>query len=569
VESALVTRLRLPRGELHAADGSLHVSLAVAAAERGRARAFFERVASFGARHGEAALLLAPATIEEREERLELVYACPETVGFAEAGRAWRGDLAARLPSVLALGRAVAGAGLALERAGWGFLPLTAPQIRIARAACEGGAGAELRVIALPPLAVTLADWAGADPEAWAWAPPEALHGEVGAAVGYAAGALLHEGIAGELWPAPLPRAERFLRLVRGRSGSLARLRTALAAALPKSLAGEAAEIVATAGILLDADRSQRAAGDDARARIAHLCETLTASRLAAGWEEEAQPRHALAVLERGASGEVAWQGIARLSESLGDLSRAIEAGAHALPEGDAATLRGYLALLGKVAAMKPAADEALLARGIALLDENVSGDPGDAARVYLAHLEARHLGRGDAARSRLRARLESTWCRALGAAIEARTQAEAEQYPRASRAARDGRALLDGAADGGGRTGRYLRAYLHLVDGIANFGAVDALGDPSFLRDAFGAFTQSLDLARAIEASDLVEASIGWLAHLREAAGPRHAVLAVGVDACFEARGLAERGRDPRLGARPALPWYDEATLFPAQVTS
>lgn len=575
------TGVRLPRGELREdEDGSLRVVIPIAPEERRQVRSFFDRVASFGERHGEAALLLAPTTMEEREGKLTLTYAAADAVGFGVAGGVWRGDLAARLPTALTVCRAIVGAGLALERAGWGFLPLTPWQVRIARAACEEGSagGSEarerelVRLIALPPLAVSLDAWAGADPAAWAWASPEALLGELGAATGYAAGALLHACIVEDLWPELLSPAERFQRLLRGRSGSLARVAEALGAALPKSSAIDGAELVETLGLLLDADRQRRLAGDEIRARIERLCERITTRELAAGWEREGQPQRAIDVLVRGASAtppaEIAWGALARLAEAQGDLTRAIEAAARGLPHADAGDVRAYVALLARIAALGPA-HEALLARGIEAFDAAIAGDPGDAARVYLAHLEARHLGRGDAARSRLRARLESQWCRALGAAIEARSYAEAEQYPHASRAARDGRALIDAAPDGGGRTGSYLRAYLHLLDGIANFGAVRTLADPSYLRDAFGGFTQSLDLARTIAAADLVEANVHWLAHLHDAARPGRSgageVLALGIDAYLEAHGLADAIRDPRLGALPGVPWYDEATLFPA----
>jgi hypothetical protein len=578
------TCVRLPRGELRAsADGALRLVLPVVKAERAHVRSFFARVTSFGERHGEAALLVAPTTIAEQGDDLVVTYAATDAVGFAHAGRVWRGDLAARLPSLLAVCKAIVGAGLALERAGWGFLPLTPAQLRIARSTCdEGGAGGAeaqarevVRVIALPPLAVSLEAWAGADPEAWAWAPTEALRGELGAGTGYAVGALLHASIVGDLWPELIPPAERFLRLLRGRSGTLDRVAEAVAAALPKSCADDGAELVETIGLLLDADRSRRPVGDEIRARIGRLCERITPTALAAGWEREGQPQRALDVVVRGASvtppEAIGWETLARLAESQGDLARALEAAARGLPGGDAGALRGYVALLGKVAALVPKQDE-LLARGIALIDAAIPGDIGDAARVYLAHLEARHLGRDDAARSRLRARLGSEWCRALGAAIEARAHAEAEQYPHASRAARDGRALVDRAPDGGGRTGRYVRAYLHLVDGIANFGAVRALGDPSYLRDAFSNFTQSLDVARAIAAADLVDANLHWLAHLHDAARPGRSgateVLALGIDAYLEAQGLADAIRDPRFTAAPGVPWYDEATLFPAQET-
>ena len=578
------TSVRLPRGELREdKGGSLRVTIPIVAAERRQVRSFFDRVASFGERHGEAALLLAPTTNEEREGILTLTYAATDTVGFGVAGRVWRGDLAARLPTALAVCRAIVGAGLALERAGWGFLPLTPSQVRIARGACEAGpaegsAASErglVRLIALPPIAVSLDAWADADPAAWAWAPPEALLGELGAATGYAAGALLHACIVDDLWPELLPPAERFQRLLRGRSGSLARVAEALGAALPKSSGLDGAELVETVGLLLDADRSRRLAGDEIRARIERLCERITTRELAAGWEREGQAQRAIDVLVRGASAtpsaEIAWGELARLAEAQGDLARAIEAAARGLPHADAGELRGYVALLGRVAA-RGASHVALLARGVELFDAAIAGDPGDAARVYLAHLEARHLGRGDAARSRLRARIESQWCRALGAAIDARAYAEAEQYPLASRAARDGRALIDAAPDGGGRTGSYLRAYLHLLDGIANFGAVRALGDPSYRRDAFDGFTRSLDLARTIAAADLVDASVHWLAHLHDAARPERSVagevLALGIDAYLEAHGLADAVRDPRLGAAPGVPWYDEATLFPAHST-
>ncbi|MEP7121864.1 MAG: hypothetical protein ABJE95_13170 [Byssovorax sp.] len=577
------TCVRLSRGELREdADGSLRVTIPIVPEERRRVKSFFDRLASFGERHGEAALLLSPTTIAEREGTLTLTYASADAVGFGVAGRVWREDLAARLPTALAVCRAIVGAGLALERAGWGLSPLTPAQIRIARAACDEGSSPGLdprglvRLIALPPLAVSLDAWAGADPAAWAWASPEALLGDLDAGTGYAAGALVHACIVEDLWPERIPPAERFQRLLRGRSGSLPRVTAALAAALPKSCGIDALELVETVGLLLDADRSRRPSGDEITARIDRLCERITPGELAAGWEREGQAQRAIDVLVRGASAtkaaEVAWGSLARLAEAQGDLARAIESAARGLPRGDAGELRAYVALLGRIAALGPAR-EALLARGIELLDAAIAGDPGDATRVYLAHLEARHLGRGDAARSRLKARLESQWCRALGAAIEARAYLEAEQFPHGSRATRDGRALLDAAPDGGGRTGSYLRAYLHLLDGIANFGAVRTLGDPSYLRDAFGGFTQSLNLARSITATDLVDANVHWLAHLNDAARPDRTgaseALTLGIDAYLEAHGLVGAVRDPRLDAAPGIPWYDEATLFPAQVVT
>lgn len=517
------TRIRLPRGEVDlGAGGAVRVVLPGDRDERARARVFFERVASFGERHGEAAVLLAPASIEERDGALALAYVCPDTIGLAEAAAAWRDDLATRLPAAIALARAVAAGGLALARAGWGFLPLAPPLLRVS----VHPAG-RARWIALPPLAVSLASFTEADPETWALAPPEALLGDLGASTtmaAYTAGAVLHASIAGDLWPEGSPPSERFARLLRGRAGAVHRVREALAAALPKALAGEGAALAETAFALLDADQSRRASGEEILARLAAAGAALSAPHLAAGWEQEGQAGRALAVLEREAHRappeDVAWSAISHLAEAQGDLARAIEAGARALHEGGPHALRRCLALLGQLAAGgADASAKAALARGIALVDEAVGKDPGDAARLYLAHLKTRHLDRGDAARVRLGARFESVWCRALGALLEARTYLEAGQHARASRAARDGRALLEAAPGGGGPPGAYARAYLHLLDGIANFGAVDALSDPSFLRDAFGGFTRAIDLARALgtpEGVDLSHAGLGWLSRVR-----------------------------------------------------
>lgn len=585
MERGSETCVRLPRGELREAEGgSIRVVLPVNDAERAGARTFFERVASFRELHGEASLLLAPASIDEREGEIALTFSCGETVGFAKAAETWRADIATRLPSALALSRAVAAAGLALERAGWGFLPLTPPQIRMARGACDGGEGEGreqtgrdlLHLIALPPFTVSFADWAEADVEAWAWAPPEALYGEMRDATGYTAGALLHACIAGDLWPELLPAAERFTRLLRGRTGVLRRVAEVLASALPKGFADRAAELVETMGLLLDSDRSRRASGPEVRERISRLCDALAVAKLAAAWEQDGDARRARDVLARGVGvtppDEIAWDSVARLSESLGDLSRAIDAGARALRGGDAAALRSYVALLGKIATSAPK-HEALLARGIEALDAAVTGDLGDDARVYLAHLEARHLGRNDAARARLRAPFASEWCRALGDVIEARAYVEEAQHPRASRAAREGRKRIERAPDGGGRTGTYARAYLHLIDGIANLGAVDALGDTSYLRDAFGCFTQSLDLAKTLGANDLVEANGRWLVHLRGAAKSAPAgvseVLLLGIDARLQAHGLGGQVGSRDTGSRSEIPWYHEDTLFPARVVT
>lgn len=553
--------VRLPLGELREArDGSIRVALRVPPGERARVGAFFERLGSFAGRHGPAAALLAPSKVEQTEAGIELAYACAGTTGFD--GAAWRAEAAARLPALLALARTVCGALLALLRAGWGWLPLSPRLVRLA----EGGA---VRVIALPPLPVTLAEHAAADREAWVWAPPEALLGETETAATYAAGALLHAGLAGDPLPSHLPPGEQLARLLRGRSGDPAALAAALTAALPRALADEGAALALAVAQLLDPDRTQRA-GEDA---LDACSKALPALRVAEAWEREGEPQRALAVLRvaeaHGRAGAGAAAAAVRMARSAGDLEQAILASARAIESGEvgSSAVPHHLALLEEAAAGGPERRELLL-RGIALLDAAEGDAPSEMARVHLAHLEARHLGRADAARTRLRARFAGEWCRALGCALGARDHLETGQHARASRSLREGRALVEAAPGKGGRVGAYLLAYLDLLDGVANFGAAAALADPSFLRDAFGCMTRSIDAALAIEAADLAAAGAAWLAHLRDEAqrpGASSAltVLGLGIDAYLAARALSPRGSE-----RPAVPWYDAELLFPAQVS-
>jgi hypothetical protein len=554
--------VRLPLGELReASDGSIRVALRVPPGERARVGAFFERVASFAGRHGAAAALLAPASMEPTEAGLELAYACAGTEGFD--GAAWRADAATRLPALLALARAVSGALTALVRAGWGTLPLSPRQVRV-------GEGGTLRLIALPPLAASLAEYAAADREAWVWAPPEALRGETETGATYAAGALLHAGIAGDPLPSHLPRAEQLARLLRGRSGTHAALAVALEAALPRALAEDGEALARAVTQLLDPDRAQRAGEEELEA----VCAALPALRVAEAWERQGEAPRALAVLRlaeaQGRAGAGAAAATVRMARSAGDLEQEIVASARAITSGEvgSSAVPHHLALLEEAAAGGPERRELLL-RGIALLDGALGDAASDAARVHLAHLEVRHLGLADAARNRLRQRFAGEWCRALGCVLRARDHLETRQHARASHAAREGRALIEAAPQKGGRVGAYALAYLDLLDGVANFGAAAALADPSFLRDAFGCLTRSLDGALALDAADLVAGGTAWLAHLRgEAQRPGAStalgILGLGIDAYLTARALSPRGSE-----RPAVPWYDAEILFPAQVST
>ena len=555
---AATQTLRLVRGEL-VLGAPLVARLPIARAARERLRAILAAFARLG-----PGSFLVPRLAREAEADCELEYPAerPGSVPGAEGLAGLRQHLRAHVPLVLNLARFLAGAAHELADAGFSGGFFSPAQLRF-----TPGQPDPWRVVLVPILEVELADWPGADPGCWQWAAPEVLLGQVNAGVAYSVGAALHEGLAGELFPAALPAHERFRRVLGGRVGQPRKLADAIEGALPASFQEEGAALAVFVRSLLEPDPEKRPRRAQLDEQLAALWGRLGVNRLALRWSFEGNARVAHDMVEAyvhgGPEAEVPWGLAARLAEAAGDPKGALAAAARALiddPGRDAQ--RDYVSLVGRLAGQAP---DALVLPAIAALDALLVDD---VTRVFLAHLEGRWLHAPDAALRRVKSGLTTAWGECLAAALTARLLCERDDWVAVSRLCKQVRGHVDTMEGQGGREGRYLAAYAACLDGIANFGGVALLRDPSYLMDAYQAFALALSGALETGAEALVDQTLHWLSWIvRSAEGfqaPNLGALRLGVDAYVQARGLGERMRSADHSRAPALPWYDELRLFP-----
>jgi hypothetical protein len=117
-----------------------------------------------------------------------------------------------------------------------------------------------------------------------------------------------------------------------------------------------------------------------------------------------------------------------------------------------------------------------------------------------------------------------------------------------------------------GGKAALYATAYLNLLDGIANIGAVSVYRNASFYNDAFDAVGRSLELATRVGDDPMIRACLRWFGWLGRFTGPAggatSSILSAGIEAVLRSHGLTI---DAMAAAGiPEIPWYDEAWLFP-----
>jgi hypothetical protein len=120
--------------------------------------------------------------------------------------------------------------------------------------------------------------------------------------------------------------------------------------------------------------------------------------------------------------------------------------------------------------------------------------------------------------------------------------------------------------AQGGGQGGRYARAYLSLLDGIAHIGFVAAGGPPAYYSDALGRLGTALQLAGEVGATDVQRGATQWLARLSVLTGLTPGPAAQTIQTAAEALLRLHAGIGPGPAARdaPEIPWYDEGYIFP-----
>jgi hypothetical protein len=557
---APLAALRLPIGELGAgSDGRLRLHLPRGVDARGRLRDFLGR-----ARGLDSGLFVLPQEIEAAC----VVYAeeDPRTVPGIQEINTWHQGLPLRVPQIIGLARFLAEAVKSLEEAGLRGAPESPVQLRHTPRRAQ-----PFRLIVLPAAEATLADWAHTGSDAWLWTAPEVMLGKASNGVAYLIGAALYHSLTGDLFPEGLCERERLQRLLCGRVGSPSKLRVAVAAALPKSMSLERGDLEQLIVELLSPDPARRPPDPEVYRRLGEVARALSAHRLAARWEYEGQRGVALDVLglhaESAQSSDVAWEAISRLREAKGDFVGALEASAMAVDPGDAGAARHHLRLLCRAAA-RGAVDRRILADAVVRLDQMSVSSVEETQRLYLSHIQARHLGVPDAALSRLSRPCSGDWAEAVRSVIVARLLSERDEYARVSCLAKEGCARVSAMPGQGGAGGGYIRSYLLLLDGIAHFGAIGRFNQIEFLGDAFKAFIASLDAAHALDTSSLIDANVHWLGWIARFAqkfpSPSISVVHAGVQAYLEATGLLERARKTSFNGVPGIPWYDADILLP-----
>ncbi|WP_420147095.1 hypothetical protein, partial [Spirosoma sp.] len=169
----------------------------------------------------------------------------------------------------------------------------------------------------IPASQIGLKDWANASPIYWQWVNREAFLANKDFNPAYAATAMLHYCMAGDLVLEKLPKQEKFLRFLSGRTGRLTAFKTLLKEALPETMQEEVDVIGGQAGELL----GQRNKPEDKPDLPGYLVSKLTISRLATRWEYEEKYDLALqlwldCVTWEGAA-QISWSKIARLYAQL------------------------------------------------------------------------------------------------------------------------------------------------------------------------------------------------------------------------------------------------------------
>jgi hypothetical protein len=565
-----MSEITLPVGVLRAhEDGLLAVRLPAGRPGRKAVDGWLHRLAAVKARG-----LLLPRRLTERPFGLELEYPDESRKTTPLAGRLaeWAAEPRAAVPQVLSLARFTLSVAAELAAAGDLGVPVGPAFVRHLP-----GATPPWRLVPVPAADVTLADWAGADADAWLWSSLPGLGGGRATDPIHALGAALHHALLGGLFAETLTRRETFGRLLRGRVGLTARVEGAARAAVPAACAAEAA---AMSGLILDclgARRGARLTIEEAGRRLGELEKQLSADRLPRLWEAEYRPDVATLMRERQKPPAppppeppppgVSWSDVARRRFAEGDWAEALEAAWQAVRSDGPAYCRLYLWLVQQIAGRLPrprtdvanAIDRLTTAMGPRL-------DEGDLLRV--AHLKARYLGTPEAELGRIDRAYESRWNEGVALLLRAWLQVrKGDGFIHASRLCKESRQRFQAMPEGGGDAGTYARAYLDLLDGIAHVGYVSTTGTVGYYAEAFTRFTRSYELAGRSAAEDLARASCRWLVWLGQLTSllpddPAMVQVHRGVQAILQAQGLLAESQS--LTGVPEIPAYDDDRLFP-----
>jgi hypothetical protein len=567
--------IALPKGQLLVeADGSLIAQIRASRAARKDLRDWFDRLAA-SRPNG----VLVHASLDSGGRGFEVRYErqTSEAVFLAAAIEQWRADPAISIPAILELGLFVL--EVAGEIAGRGFADalMALTTIRVVP-----GPPRKFWLVPLPIAGTSLADWSRADPDTFLWVTRDTALGGAGLDPAYLLGAALHQAIAGLIVPAGLTAREKFSRLLRGRIGLPARVTTALATALPRSLEDDAAEFGRLITDCLEPNPGARPRLDSARKRLSSLTEKLAIERLIRYWgfeNQQATVSRLEALVQRppaptGSTTEAAqpaapvvpWDEQVPKLLARGDLTGALEAAWNDIHENGPPRIRFYLAVVQRMAARLPGPSTEVTAaidRLVGTFSERL--DESDVLR--LAHIRMRHLGEKSDRFGTANRKFASRWNDATSQLMLARRMLTTGQaYNHVSRLCKEARGIYESMPEKGGKGGQYATAYLYLLDGIAHVGAVSLYKNETFYNDAFEQFGRALEMASRAGHDALTQACLRWFGWMGQftmiAQGPPLSLLSAGIEAVLSSHGLTTAS--VAAAGVPEIPWYDENLLFP-----
>ncbi len=429
------------------------------------------------------------------------------------------------------------------------------------------------RVVVLPFFDSKISDWAQADPLTWQWVSCETvLEGKV-PDEDFLCGAVLHYCLVGDLFPELLTRQEMFKRLLKGRLGRFTALDQAFAAALPNTLAEEGENFIKLIKNWLRPGQSVHLNKKPPQKYLEKLRKDFSSHRLAARWEYEERPDIALDLLLNCADfarpEEVTWDVVARLKEKKSDWEGGLDARLKALKFGEADAERNAIHFLQRFANVRLNMERyKFLEEAFYKVDAVIPETTDEFHVLQMAHLEAKYLQKKTGALKRLKKDFSDSWNQLLCIMLMARIYCLQKKYPSVSRLCKKGVEIVNELPQQGLNKGRCVLSYLHILDGIANFGAVGCFG-VSYLIDAFARFTGAMDVAVEIEADHLIEIAARWLVFLKKYAAhfpPKICqTLKTGISAYFMTKRRAGSEIPLNFEEIPSIPWYDEYLLFPA----
>lgn len=556
------TVVGIPHGDLQMRHGRLTLRLE---RERGLT-GVGALVEAFRSLHDE--VFLVPDRLDGGEREVIATFPAepPGTVSLREAWPSWHLSLPKCFPQIFTIAAFLDRAASALDALDIGDVVLAPVQVRY----CPNRCG-PWRLALFPTRTSSLEELADADEDLWLWTSGAFLLGlSEPSSINYSIAAATYTSIVGDPFPSKMPPDVRLRFILQGRFASAARLRAVVTGALPRSFAAEVDALIRLVMRPLDPDHECRPTRSEWTEELSEVCSLLSAKRVATRWEHEGAHHFAQAILEQAVTSAtsdhaVPWDTISRLRLAGGDIEGAVDAHTKALSVDGRHAVSGHIGLLRRLAASSETSDRTdLLGRAVDVLD--ASGlSIGDVHRLHVANLEARRLGRRSSSLHRLIVAMPGRREEGVRRLMRARLMLESDAFIEASAEVKAGLEILNGAPED---WVAQLRAYLHYLDGVANFGGVGLLGDLSYLGDSFSALVEAHTWVTRCESCEELRRSIvrwlGWIWRCANQLGPQTQVVKTGVEAFLSVHNLLGRVRGSDHTKPPHTIWFDLDDLVP-----